>query len=247
MAQNIKVDFRYFITSALQNKITWEALDHFLNDLTPTLATSKQVIKVLLKELQKLQCELQEIRNGGLKDDVQVLNDPVPNNAENNVTPVDVTENHEFDQFAGEQDQFVLEQVVQEQSIQDGVMEASSISPKSSEEEDLSNFPPEENFHIIQDQKKKNDVGIKSQKKNKKIIKMFECQICQKAFKVKADLKRHFSSHSSEKPYHCQYCPRSFKVKISKETHERSHMGEFPFQCNLCSKKYTSVASLRSH
>ena len=59
--ENIKVDFTYFITSALQNKITWEVLDHFLNDLTPTLATSKQVIKVLLKELQKHQLELQKV------------------------------------------------------------------------------------------------------------------------------------------------------------------------------------------
>ena len=56
--EDIKVDFRYFIASALQNKITWEALDHFLNDLTPNLATSKKVIKVLLKEIQIIQSEL---------------------------------------------------------------------------------------------------------------------------------------------------------------------------------------------
>ena len=57
--ENIKIDFKYYISSALQNKITWEALDHFLDDLTPTLASSKHVIKVLLKELQKLQSEFQ--------------------------------------------------------------------------------------------------------------------------------------------------------------------------------------------
>ena len=71
--ENIKVDFRYFISSALQNKITWEALDHFLNDLTPTLATSKQVIKVLLKELQKLHFELQEIQTEKTDNEVRVL------------------------------------------------------------------------------------------------------------------------------------------------------------------------------
>ena len=57
--ENLKIDFKYYISSAIQNKITWEALDHFLDDLTPTLATSKHVIKVLLKELQKLQSESQ--------------------------------------------------------------------------------------------------------------------------------------------------------------------------------------------
>ena len=71
--ENIKVDFRYFITSALQNKITWEVLDYFLNDLTPTLATSKQVIKVLLKELQKLHFELQEIQTEKMDNEVPVL------------------------------------------------------------------------------------------------------------------------------------------------------------------------------
>ena len=61
--ENFKVDFRYFITSALQNKINWEVLDYFLNDLTPNLATSKKVIKVLLNELQKLQSKLQRVNN----------------------------------------------------------------------------------------------------------------------------------------------------------------------------------------
>ena len=53
--EDIKVDFKYFINSALQNKITWEALYHFLNDLTPSLTTSNKVIKILLKELQRIQ------------------------------------------------------------------------------------------------------------------------------------------------------------------------------------------------
>ena len=56
-----KVDYSYFIKMALEKKITWNMLAFFLNDLTPTLEKSKQVIEILLKELQMLQSKLEEI------------------------------------------------------------------------------------------------------------------------------------------------------------------------------------------
>ena len=105
--ENIKVDFRYFITSALQNKITWEVLDHFLNDLTPTLATSKQVIKVLLKELQKLHLELQEIRNERIDNEVQILDCVSGNEAD---LSENVKDNHSF---VIDQDFSIKNQVIQ--------------------------------------------------------------------------------------------------------------------------------------
>ena len=80
--ENIKVDFGYFITSALQNKITWEFLDNFLNDVTPNLATSKQVIKMLLKELQKLQSELQKVQTQRASNKVQILDHNHDNEAD---------------------------------------------------------------------------------------------------------------------------------------------------------------------
>ena len=46
---------------ALDKKITWNMLAFFLNDLTPTLEKSKQVIEILLKELQMIQSKLEEI------------------------------------------------------------------------------------------------------------------------------------------------------------------------------------------
>ena len=103
--ENIKVDFRYFITSALQNKITWEVLDHFLNNLTPTLATSKQVIKVLLKELQKLHFELQEIQTEKTDNEVQVLNGVSGNKA-------DLSENKDNHSLVIDQDFSINNQVI---------------------------------------------------------------------------------------------------------------------------------------
>ena len=58
----IKVDFRYFISLALQNKIPWQSLPAILQDFTQTVVESKQVIKVLLKKLQELHLELEKYK-----------------------------------------------------------------------------------------------------------------------------------------------------------------------------------------
>ena len=114
--QNVKVDFRYFISSALQKNITWEALDVFLNDLTPTLATSKQVIKVLIKELQKLQSKLQDLQNDKIKDEdeIQIIEDENDSLQNTNETD-DVTEH-------------VQDQSIPEQNVQD-VIHVVDIKP----------------------------------------------------------------------------------------------------------------------
>ena len=50
------------IVMALKNEISWKMLDLFLEELTPTFDKSKQVIKILVKELQALQSSLQKMK-----------------------------------------------------------------------------------------------------------------------------------------------------------------------------------------
>ena len=50
------------ITMALNNEISWKMLDLLLEELTPTLKKSKQVIKILLKELQALSSSFQKMK-----------------------------------------------------------------------------------------------------------------------------------------------------------------------------------------
>ena len=52
---NPSLDFEYFVNLALMNKLPWDSLIVILNDWTPTLAKSKEVIEILVKELQKCQ------------------------------------------------------------------------------------------------------------------------------------------------------------------------------------------------
>ena len=53
-------DFKYLIELASQNKISWEVLFSYLENWTPTIQKSKEVVRVLLLELQTLQTKLQQ-------------------------------------------------------------------------------------------------------------------------------------------------------------------------------------------
>ena len=55
-----KYDFSHFVSLALQNTIPWPTLSMLFKDLAPTLNETREIIKVLLKELEALQSTLQQ-------------------------------------------------------------------------------------------------------------------------------------------------------------------------------------------
>ena len=48
----VKVKIESFIDAALRKEIPWNTLESFLDNLTPNLVRSKQVIKILLRIIQ---------------------------------------------------------------------------------------------------------------------------------------------------------------------------------------------------
>ena len=74
--------------------------------------------------------------------------------------------------------------------------------------------------------------------------KPFICQICNKAFATRSDLKWHQQTHT--KPYCCEICGKFFSQKNNLEAHMFVHSGnEFP--CSICEKSYKSPVSLKVH
>ena len=49
---NMSIRIKCLIEMALENQISWLTLDSIINELTPTLENSKQIIKLLLKEFR---------------------------------------------------------------------------------------------------------------------------------------------------------------------------------------------------
>ena len=79
---------------ALEKKISWEMLAIFLNDLTPTLEKSKEVIDILLKELQTLQLKLDE----NLKANTEEVTEKLSEDCSNSVNEVSVEPEPNSDQ-----------------------------------------------------------------------------------------------------------------------------------------------------
>ena len=58
---DVKLNLRYFICSAMQKKMPWSTLTYFLNDLTPTLEKSREVVEILVKQIEKLAIKLDKL------------------------------------------------------------------------------------------------------------------------------------------------------------------------------------------
>ena len=81
MESNVyKTDFSYFVRMALQDNMAWKSLAMILKDLAPTLHETREVISILLKEIEALQLALKEkdnelemYQNLGASVDSQIL------------------------------------------------------------------------------------------------------------------------------------------------------------------------------
>lgn len=75
----------------------------------------------------------------------------------------------------------------------------------------------------------------------------YKCQNCFYATNRPSHLKRHYLTHTQERPFACTVCGKSFNQKVSLQEHSRIHTGEKPFQCEFCNVRFTQRSSLKNH
>ncbi|CAL1281554.1 unnamed protein product [Larinioides sclopetarius] len=75
----------------------------------------------------------------------------------------------------------------------------------------------------------------------------YKCQYCFYATNRPSHLKRHYLTHTQERPFACTVCGKSFNQKVSLQEHSRIHTGEKPFQCDVCFVRFTQRSSLKNH
>ncbi|XP_029440927.1 flt3-interacting zinc finger protein 1-like [Rhinatrema bivittatum] len=75
----------------------------------------------------------------------------------------------------------------------------------------------------------------------------FQCSACDKSFRFRSGLRRHFASHTQLKPFGCPHCGKNFKHSFNLANHIRCHTGERPYLCTQCPKSFRDSTSLLQH
>lgn len=75
----------------------------------------------------------------------------------------------------------------------------------------------------------------------------FTCETCGSSFYRKNDIIIHMRVHTDERPYSCPYCSKSFRQVTSLIRHRRVHTGEKPFGCHICGKKFSDKNLVKKH
>lgn len=78
--------------------------------------------------------------------------------------------------------------------------------------------------------------------------KPFVCNVCDKDFAERAQLKSHSFTHTTERPYKCNQCAKAYKQSTKLKLHQRSvHEGLRPYKCDRCISTFKECSDLRRH
>lgn len=78
-------------------------------------------------------------------------------------------------------------------------------------------------------------------------VKGFLCQVCNRHFTQKGNLKTHLMTHSGERPYECRICGKNFTQKGNLDTHVKIHTETKDHKCQYCDRGFTQRGNLKTH
>ena len=257
-----KNDFSYFVNMALRNTMPWTTLAIFLKDLAPTLNESREIISILLKELETLNSVLQE-KQSQLKSYTE--------NSQN----LDKCRSRKI----SEEMSFELNEDKDEENTGKESEEQSSFKDIEKNSEDNS-FVSENYVDIMNDQDFLPETEPEDDMREKRLRNAQvrhsveeidnewytfvpndkpwenETEILDKPKEIEGSISREneviiTSNDSDSTPkdnsFQCTTCLKTFHDGRNLKRHEKFHIGEKPFECQTCKKRFTQKCDLNKH
>ena len=247
--EKVMVDFHYFIQSAVQKNISWNSLAIFLTDLTPTLDQSRQVIKILVQELEKW---VSKIENETKEDDCNIFPESIVQDSisqdQASEHAIENTESSVPDEDDYSEDVKLFPDETDKNSEEFEENFENHFQESENESIHNSTFIVEESSNAIRiDLFNKPSKSGNSKNNISSEIKEYKCSICSKDFDSNYMLLRHDRIHEEQKLYHCNTCDISFSQKSHLKGHEKIHYSKRPFQCKICEKCFNIPNMLKHH
>ena len=242
MSSNVE-DFKCLIGMALKNKFSWKSLGNLLEEMAPTLAECKQLVTVLLTELQSFH------------ENKQVLNQPEVNETFEN-------EMEDLETLGVQNDPAIEDQIDDTEDKISNTEQVDQIIKDEIEIIELENpnvqISQRVQDNIKQQRKKKfqcnycpKSFRAKQELERHQIShtgeRPFDCKLCDKKFAQSTSLKVHEKRHFGIKEFKCPTCEKCFVESAELRTHQRKHTGEKPFQCKVCKRSFSTSTSQKNH
>ena len=263
-------DFKSLIGMALNNKFSWKSLGNLLEEMAPTSVEYKQLVTVLLAELEALHKqskvvnkpeELTEIHQNEVKSfetsetEDQKVNDFDQDNQSENVQTFGIVENIEEtisqmfesnpDTKAEEEKKFECDICSRSFKTKNGIRPHRKIHKAFSKKTVNHLKFTEGGAQCMICQKHFSSQHYLSNHMKMHSEKSYKCNHCEKTFARSTDLKRHEARHTLEKPFQCKFCAKSFALEYLLNKHQKTHVSNY--HCKYCGKTCTTPSTLKTH
>ena len=257
ICKGTKNDFYLYVRMALQDRMPWKTLAMLLNDVAPTLTETREIISILLKELETLHSAFQNnielLKKYEEESETLIDSERVNNEAR------EVAENQEEMLFDVNED---YQSSKEREEIKIGYVEIEEdVSQETNDTHHDKMQEIDNEWYTFISNDKQEDIkaeksleGIKVNLLNKEDDSeqndnenSLQCEICYRSFYDVSNLRQHKRIHAGAKPYECSTCNKRFRQSCSLKKHERIHTGEVPYECLHCSKNFMSSSELHAH
>ncbi|GBO09773.1 Zinc finger protein 197 [Araneus ventricosus] len=100
-----------------------------------------------------------------------------------------------------------------------------------------------DNDYVFHSKEISQEESLDREKKNETHV----CNVCNKIFTRRSNLRSHVLIHSDQKDYACDVCGKTFLLKRSLTRHNFVHSGLSSYVCEICKKSFRDQHNLMLH